>query len=512
MKSPKAAPSVQASTGIAGLDTILNGGFPPHWIYLVQGSPGTGKTTLGLQFLLEGLRLGERVLYITLSHTERELQEIARSHDWSLKGLPLYELSAGDAANLLDSDQSVFHSADVELGETMNGILESITRIKPERLVFDPIEQIRLLTDNPLRYRRQLLRLKQALTDINCTALFLTNDTLGEAGQDLESMVHGILTLERKSPSYGSVRRQLEMVKGRGMRYHEGYHTFQIRTGGLEVYPRLETTMTNQTTKWTTLKSGVKELDALLGGGLEEGTACLVVGPTGTGKTSVATLYAHAAAARGEHAAIFLFDERPETFYRRALGLGMDVRKDVKAGLIHLQQVNTGELSPGEFIHSVRQVVEGNGDKSKGVKVVVIDSLTGYLNAMPDDTLLIPQMHDLLTHLSQRGVLTLLIMAQSGVMGSGDISPLDISYLADAVLVLRHFESEGRIRRAISVIKKRHGEHEQTIRELRITSAGIQVGEPITTFSNILTGSPTFEGNRLALLDNLSDNHDEKTS
>lgn len=506
MKLPKASPPVRASTGIVGLDTILHGGFPPHWIYLVQGVPGTGKTTLGLQFLLEGLRSGERVLYITLSHTERELQEIAGSHGWSLENLPLHEISAGEAANRLVSDQTVFHSADVELGEMIDGILENVARVKPERLVFDPIEQIRLLTDSPLRYRKQLLKLKQALTDINCTALFLTNDTLGDAGQDLESMVHGIVALERKSPAYGSVRRQLEIVKGRGMRYHEGHHTFRIRTGGLEVYPRLETTTTKRQAGWTALKSGVKELDTLLGGGLEEGTACLVVGPTGTGKTSIATLYAHAAAARGERAAIFLFDERPETFYRRAMGLGMNVEKYVAAGLIQVQPVNTGELSPGEFVHDVRQVVEGDG-KRKGVKVVIIDSLTGYLNAMPDETLLIPQMHDLLTYLSQRGVLTLLLMAQSGVMGSGDISPLDISYLADAVLVLRHFEAEGRIRRAISVIKKRHGEHEQTIRELRITSAGVQIGEPITSFSNILTGNPTFEGNRLALLDS----HDEKT-
>lgn len=505
MKLSKSDLPAKASTGIAGLDTILNGGFPPHWIYLVQGAPGTGKTTLGLQFLLEGLRLGERVLYITLSHTERELQEIAASHGWSLENLPLYEISAGEAANRLASDQTVFHSADVELGETIDGILESIARVKPERLVFDPIEQIRLLTDSLLRYRKQLLKLKQTLTDINCTALFLTSDTLGDVGQDLESLVHGIVTLERKSPAYGSVRRQLEVVKGRGMRYHEGHHTFRIRTGGLEVYPRLETNPSQGHADWTNLKSGVKELDTLLGGGLEEGTACLVVGPTGTGKTSVATLYAYAAAERGEHAAIFLFDERPETFYRRAKGLGMDISNHVEAGLIHLQQVNTGELSPGEFVHDVRQVVEGN-PKRKGVKVVVIDSLTGYLNAMPDETLLIPQMHDLLTYLSQRGVLTLLLMAQSGVMGSGEISPLDISYLADAVLLLRHFESEGRIRRAISVIKKRHGEHEQTIRELRITSAGVQIGEPITSFSNILTGTPTFEGNRQALLDT----HDEK--
>jgi circadian clock protein KaiC len=284
------------------------------------------------------------------------------------------------------------------------------------------------------------------------------------------------------------------------MRYHEGHHTFRIRPGGLEVYPRLETTPSQGYSGWTNLKSGVKELDTLLGGGLEEGTACLVLGPTGTGKTSIATLYAHAAAERGENAAIFLFDERPETFYRRAKGLGIDISKHVDAGRIHLQQVNTGELSPGEFVHDVRQVVEGDG-KRKGVKIVVIDSLTGYLNAMPEETLLIPQMHDLLTYLSQHGVLTLLLMAQSGVMGSGDISPLDISYLADAVLLLRHFESEGRIRRAISVIKKRHGEHEQTIRELRITSAGVQIGEPITSFSNILTGTPTFEGKRQALLD-----------
>jgi circadian clock protein KaiC len=483
----------KATTGIAGLDTILQGGFPRQWIYLIQGEPGTGKTTLGLQFLLEGVSQGERVLYITLSHTEREMWEIARSHGWSLADVPLYEFSASEAANRLATDQTVFHTAEVELGETIDTILEVVTKAQPQRLVFDPIEQIRLLSDSPLRYRRQLLTLKQALTDLPCTSLFLTGPS-GHEESELESLVHGIVTLERRSPAYGSVRRQLEVVKGRGMRYQEGYHSFRIHTGGLEVHPRLDTTRSDGHAGWTVVKSEVEALDTLAGGGLEEGTACLVVGPTGTGKTSVVTLYAHAAATRGDRSAIFLFDERPETFYRRAEGLGMDVRPFVESGAMHLQQVNTGELSPGEFAHTVRQAVEDDG-----AKVVVIDSLTGYLNAMTQETLLVTQMHELLTYLSQREVLTLLVMTQSGILGSDEIMPLDISYLADAVLLLRHFESEGRLRRAISVIKKRHGPHEATIRELRLTSTGIEVGEPLTAFINILTGTPTL-GSRRAVV------------
>lgn len=491
--------TARAATGIAGLDTILNGGFPSHWIYLLQGAPGTGKTTLGLQFLLEGLKEGERVLYITLSHTRRELSEIAHSHGWSLDEMPVHELSAGEAVTYIASEQTVFHTADVELKETTDTILEVINRIKPERLVFDPIEQIRLLTDSPLRYRTQLLTLKQALVDMECTTLFLTGEPSGKSDQQLDSLVHGALVLEQNAPDYGDVRRRLKVDKGRGMRYHGGYHSFRIRTGGLEVYPRLETPDTNNNGRAlrTVVKSGVEEFDTLLGGGLEEGTACLLIGPTGTGKSSLAALYAHAAALRGERSAVFLFDERPETFHRRSEGMGLNLQPQVEAGLIHMQQVNTGELTPGEFTHTVRQAVDE--DKAR---VVVIDSLTGYLSAMPQQTQLIPQLHELLSYLSRQGVLTFLIMAERGVLGSGELEPVDVSYLADAVVLLRRFEAEGQLRRAISVIKKRYGAHESTIRELRTTSSGVQVGEPLTTFSGVLTGTPIYEGRAATLLTN----------
>lgn len=502
MSQANPASPAKAKTGIFGLDVILNGGFPRHWMYLVQGAPGTGKTTLGLQFLLEGLRERERVLYITLSHTEQELREIAHSHGWSLEQLPSHEFSAGEAVAYLAAEQTVFHTADVELKETTDAILDVINRVKPERLVFDPIEQVRMLTDSPLRYRKQLLTLKQALTDLACTALFLTGEPSGRGDQEVQSLVHGSLELEQHAPDYGDVRRRLKVNKGRGMRYHGGYHSFRIHTGGLEVYPRLEAhdIPNHEPPSRTFIKSGVGELDTLLSGGLEAGTACLLIGPTGTGKSSLAALYTQAAALRGERSAVFLFDERSETFHRRSESLGMNVQPHVEAGLVSLQQVNTGELSPGEFAHTVRQIVDQDE-----VKVVVIDSLTGYLNAMPQETLLIPQLHELLTYLSREGVLTLLIMAERGLLGSGELEPIDISYLADAVLLLRHFEAEGRLRRAISVVKKRYGAHESTIRELRMTGSGVQVGEPITMFRGILTGTPTYEGKAEALLTN----HDE---
>ncbi len=487
----------KAATGVTGLDTVLNGGLPRGWLYLVQGTPGTGKTTLGLQFLLEGLRRGERVLYITLSHTERELREIAASHGWSLGGMPVHEFSAGEAALYITAEQTVFHTAEVELKETTEAIMAVITRTKPERLVFDPIEQIRLLTDNPLRYRSQLLMFKQVLSDLECTSLFLTGEPVEQGDRQLATVAHGALLLEQRAPDYGDVRRRLKLDKGRGMTYHGGYHSFRIRTGGLEVFPRLETPASSDdgARQRTVAESGVGELDHLLGGGLEFGTACLLVGPTGTGKSSLATLYAHTAAARGERAAVFLFDERPETFHVRSQGMGLDLRPQLEAGTVRLQQVDAGELSPGEFAHIVREAV-GKG----GAKVVVIDSLTGYLNAMPQETLLVAQLHELLTYLSWKGVLTFLIMAERGVLGSGELEPLDISYLADTVLLLRHFEAEGHLRLAVSVIKKRYGPHEDTIRELRITPAGIQVGDPITMFSGVLTGTPTYQGRAEDLL------------
>ncbi len=483
------AHSDRAGTGVRGLDTILDGGLPREWIYLVKGAPGTGKTTLGLQFLIEGVRSGERVLYVTLSHTERELREIARSHGWSLDGVPIYEFSARQAAERLSADQTVFRTDEVELGETIDSILAAVGEVQPERLVFDPVEQIRQLTASPLRYRRQLLLLKQALSDLPCTSLFLTG-LLPEGESELESLVHGILALQRWSPAYGPTRRQLEMVKGRGMVYEAGYHSFRIRTGGLEVHPRLDTLSSTDRVSASALESGVGELDTLLGGGLEGGTACLILGPTGTGKSSIASLYAFASAERGDRSAIFLFDERPESLLRRAEGLSMGLRSQVDAGLVRLRRINTGELSPGEFAHMVRQAVEEDG-----AKLVVIDSLTGYLNAMQED-LLVTQLHELIAYLSNRGVLTLLLMAQGGMLGSDEIMPLDISYLADTVLLLRHFETEGRLRRAISVIKKRHGAHETTIRELSLNATGIHVGAPLVGFRNVLSGTPVLDPNQ----------------
>jgi circadian clock protein KaiC len=493
-------PRFKASTGIEGLDNILSGGFPGNWTYLIQGEAGTGKTTLGMQFLLAGASAGERVLYVTVSHTTRALQEIAHSHGWSLAGVDIFELSAGDAATKLAADQTVFRTNEVELSETADAVLQAIERAKPARVVFDSLEQLRLLAASPLRYQKQMLALMQKLGEFESTALFLDANPPQGGDRELQALVHGMIELERTSPDYGGMRRRLQVVKVRGLAYHSGYHDFKIRSGGLEVYPRLESVGIREHRSSKMVKSSVEELDALLGGGLEEGTACLIVGPTGAGKSTVATLYAFAAAKAGERAAVFLFDERPETFYRRSAGMNMDVRPLVEAGAMSVRQVSTGELSPGEFAHWVRRAVDENG-----AKVVVIDSLTGYMNAMPQEHLLITQMHELLSYLSQRGVLTLLVMAQSGVLGSEEIEPIDISYLADSILLLRNFEDEGAVRRAIAVIKKRQARHERTIRELSITASGLQVGKPLTTFSGVLSSTPRFEGNRQELME-----HDER--
>ena len=492
----------RVATGVAGLDAILDGGLPRHGLYLVRGGPGTGKTTLGLEFLLQGVREGERVLYLTLSQTEAGLSRIARSHGWSLEGVDVQELAVGDLAGQAAAEQTLFHSADIELGETVAAFLKAVERLSPARVVFDSVAELRLLAGDALRYRRQMLGLRQFFTSRDCTALLL-EDMTGD-GDELSGLLDGIIALEQSAPEYGDVRRRLRVVKLRATAFHGGYHNFTIRTSGLAVYPRLEPTRTFEPADRGAVKSGVAELDALLCGGLDEGTACLVLGPTGTGKSVVTTLYAYAAAKRGENAAVFLFDERPETFYRRSEGLGMDVRSLETKGRISVVGVDTGELSPGEFAQHVRRSVED------GAKVVVIDSLTGYFHAMPQEDQLITQMHELLTYLSQRGVLSLLIVSQHGVVGTHVMAPVDVSYMADTILLLRHFEAQGALRKAISVVKKRYGAHEATIRELRITGEGVSVGEPIRAFSGILAGSPTFQGNQKALLDDGGEEADDE--
>jgi circadian clock protein KaiC len=486
--------SAKAATGIAGLDEILQGGFPRYRSYLIQGKYGTGKTTLALQFLLTGRDSGETVLYFTMSETNEELAQVAAGHGWSLDGVHIHELVPMAIAQAT-TRQTVFPSAEMELDEMTEEILRILDTIRPQRVVFDSVTEIRLLATTPLRYRQQLLSLRQRLFELRCTTLLLSNDLLEDNDLTLDSLVHGVITLNRITPEYGKVRRRLEIVKLRGMAYAEGYHDLRIRPGGLVIYPRLQTGAAMPLVQWETLSSGITELDALVGGGLETGTACLLAGQAGTGKTTVAMLYAYAAVQRGEPVAIFLFDERLETWHQRATSLGMELHAAIAQGLVTVRQVDIGEISPGEFAHLVRQTVE-----VQKVKAIVIDSLSGYINAMPEETLLLNQMHELLAYLGANNVLALVVVTQRGVFNINAQGPLDLSYLVDTVLLLRHFEAEGVVRQAISVIKKRYGHHEKTIRELRITAQGVLVGLPLTAFSGILSGVPQYEGGSQALL------------
>lgn len=479
-------PSAKAATGIAGLDEILDGGLPREEMYMVRGSTGTGKTTLALQFLLDGAAKGEKVAFITLAQTKVALGKIAASHGWSLDGVEVCERSG--MADLGDAEeQTLFRTADVELGETMGAILREIERIDPDRLVLDSVAQVRLLADTGLRYQRQLLALRDFFATRSITVLMVSGE---DASQDeaLADLAHGVIDLDRSAPEYGDVRRRLTVVKMRGMGFHGGHHNFRVRAGGLDVFPRLEPCGA-YARDGKQMKSGVEGLDTLVGGGMEEGSACLIVGATGTGKTSMASLYVHAAAQRGERAAIFAFDERPETFFKRSEGLGMEMRSLAEDGLVSIKPISTAELSPGEFSQIVREAVEQGG-----AKVVLIDSLTGYFHAMPQEDALMSQMHDLLTYLSQKGVLSLLIVSQHGMVGETIQAPIDISYMADPVLLLRHFEALGSVRKAISAIKKRQGPHETTIRELLFAPGSLDVGKPIDEFTGVLSGQPTFRG------------------
>ena len=478
------APS-RLGTGIAGLDSVLEGGFPANRLYLVEGDPGTGKTTLALQFLLEGARRGEPVLYVTLSETKEELTAVARSHGWSLEGINLHELVPPEESLKAEAQYTIFHPSEVELGETTRRVIEEVERIQPRRVVFDSLSEMRLLARDPLRYRRQILALKQFFAGRRSTVLLLDDRTSTDADLQVQSIAHGVLMLEQLELDYGAERRRLRVSKLRGSRFRGGFHDFTIRTGGVEVFPRLVAAGRRAEFEPGSVASGVAALDALLGGGLDRGTSTLVLGPAGCGKSSLATHFAAASARRGERAAAFIFDEGVNTYLGRAAGLGTDLREEVEAGHLTVQQVDPAELSPGEFTHAVCEAVERDG-----ARLVIIDSLNGYMQAMPDERFLTAQMHELLTYLNQQGVVTLLIMAQHGFLGSMS-SPVDVSYLADTVVLLRYFEAAGAIRRAISVVKKRTGRHEDTIREMRLSaSRGVEVGEPLTAFSGVLTGVP----------------------
>jgi circadian clock protein KaiC len=476
------------STGMSGLDDILGGGFDPDRIYLVEGAPGSGKTTLALQFLLEGVKRGEKVLYVTLSESESELRLISTRHGWSLQGVSIFQFMPPEASLGPDQEVTLFHPAEIELGETTKMILEKVREIDPLRFVFDSLSELRLLAQNPLRYRRQILALKHFFADRKCTVLLL--DDLSSHGDALQlhSIAHGVILLEQLALDYGAERRRLRVMKMRGIAFRGGFHDFTIERGGLSIFPRLIAAEHHREFVGDTISSGSTGLDALLGGGLHRGTSALFIGGAGVGKSTVALSYAVAAAQRGEKSVLFAFDEGLGTIFARAESLGIPLRPHVDAGRLVVQQIDPAEMSPGEFTAIVRDAVE-----RQGARVVLIDSLNGYLNAMPNEKFLILQMHELLSYLNQLGVVTILVLAQHGLMGPAQ-SPLDISYLSDAVVILRYFEAQGVVRRAISVVKKRSGGHEHAIREFRLAQGGLLVGPPLREFQGIFTGTPTYVG------------------
>ena len=479
----------RVSTGVEGLDEVLLGGFTPHRLYLIEGAPGSGKTTLALQFLLDGARRGESVLYVTLSETEEELRSISASHGWSLEGVTIRELTVSEESLKPEDQYTMFHPSEMELGETTKGILEDVKRLKPSRVVFDSLSEIRLLAGNPLRYRRQILALKQFFNGRNCTVLFLDDLTSTDHDLQVQSIAHGVVRLEQVYHDYGAERRRVIVLKLRGIRFRGGYHDYVIKRGGLEIYPRIVASDQRAPRELEKLASGIEEMDTLLGGGIERGTSTLIVGAAGAGKSTVAAKFVTAAAERGEAAAMFVFDESSNTLVTRSKGLGMDLQRFIDEGRVSVQQVDPAELTPGEFAHAIRKSVE-----ERHVSVVVIDSLNGYLNAMPGERFLIIQLHELLTYLGQAGVATILIGAHHGLIGGTNMAtPVDASYLADAVILMRYYELRGEVRQAISVVKKRGGPHERTIRDFRMANGRLIVGPPLREFRGVLTGVPVIE-------------------
>lgn len=486
-------------SGISGLDEILVGGFSRGSVHLIEGSPGTGKTTLGLQFLLDGRERGERCLYVTLSETKRELMRSARTHGWSLDGIEIFELVPPELTLDPEQEQTLVYASDLELGETVAIVRKEVERVKPDRVIFDSVSEIRLLSQGSLRYRRQVLALKNFLSMQNCTTLFLDDLTQQAEETSLHSMVHGVVRLHQTALQFGGDRRRLQIAKLRGREYKGGFHDFVIRKGGLRVFPRL-IAAEHDTDRGSTpaVTTGIAELDELLGGGLSRGTSTLIMGPSGTGKSSLTLQVVAAAVDRGERVLMVSFDETRRVLLSRAQGLSIDLEAAAMGGLLALEHVDPAELSPGEMMGMIRRHVEA------GAQMVVLDSLTGYQNAMPEESHLILHMHELLSYLGQKGVVTLLVLAQHGLVGPMQ-SPVDLTYISDTVLLLRFFEAGGRIRRALSVMKKRTGPHEETIREFRISSEGLRVGPALEQFHGVLTGVPAFSGPTSTLLEPKAD-------
>jgi circadian clock protein KaiC len=486
---PEPDPGKLARTGIKGLDDILNGGLARGRLYLVEGVPGSGKTTLATQFLIEGAKRGEAVLYITLSETRDEFEGVAESHGWDLSGVSIRELLPHENALESEEQYTMYHPSEVELASTTKTILEDVQKLKPTRVVFDSLSELRLVAGSALRYRRQILALKQYFSGRQCTVILLDDMTSSDHDLQVQSIAHGVILMQHLSPEYGAERRRLRVVKYRGSEFRGGYHDYTIRKGGLVVFPRLIAAEHRQARTAEKLPSSLRELDDLLGGGIEEGTSTLIVGGAGTGKSTIAAQFSVAAAERGQKSIVFMFDESPNTLFTRCRGLDIAMEEQVGAGQIELVRVDPAELSPGELSFIIREAVE-----RRGVKIVVIDSLNGYLNAMPEERFLTIQLHELLMYLSEKGVASLLVSAHHGIIGAQMQSPVDATYLADAVILLRYFETRGEVRQAISVVKKRGGVHERSIREFGMTDGRIRVGEPLRNFRGVLTGVPVYEG------------------
>ena len=484
-----------AKIGAAGLDNVLSGGLDRGHVFLLEGEPGSGKTTVALQFLLEGAKAGERSLYITLSESEKELRAGAKSHGWVLdESIEVFELLPPE--NLLDEQhqQSLLYSSDLELGETTKLIFEAVERVKPSRIVVDSLSEIRLLAQSSLRYRRQILAIKHYFAKYGTTVLLLDDLTSEAADKTVHSIAHGVIRLEELAPTFGAERRRLRVLKYRGRKYRGGYHDFTITTGGVNVFPRLVASEHRKHFKRDQLSTGNAEFDTLLGGGLEAGSSTLILGPAGTGKSLIAITFAVAAIARGDKAAIFAFDEELGLLFDRMKGMGIELEAAIASGALTVEQIDAAELSPGEFAHRVRDTVE-----KRKVKTVVIDSLNGYQAAMPEENSLVLHMHELLQFLNRQGASTFMTVAQHGLVGDMQ-APVDVTYLADTVILLRYFEAAGRVRRAVSIIKKRTGRHETTIREYQISNKGLSLGEPLVNFHGVLRGVPTYGGGEDPLL------------
>jgi circadian clock protein KaiC len=485
----------RANTGIPGLDHVLGGGLTRDRLYVVEGVPGSGKTTLALQFLMEGVARGERVLYVTLSETTEELEEVAHSHGWTLAGMKLREVIPTEASLSPDQQYTVFHPSEVELGEATKEILADVEQTRPQRVVFDSLSELRLLAGNALRYRRQVLALKRFFAGRGCTVLVLDDRTDSTRDLQVQSIAHGVIELDMLAPEFGMERRRLRILKFRGRHYRGGYHDFVIRRGGVVCFPRLVAAERRRTFEHRPVSTGIAALDDLLAGGLESGTSTLIAGGAGSGKSTLAAQIATAAAERGERAAMFLFDEATNTLFSRTHALGIPLRRHFESGKLEIEQIDPAELSPGEFADHVRAAVD-----ERGCTVVVIDSLNGYMHAMPEERFLILQLHELLSYLGQLGVVTVMVGVQHGWVNTDGTTPGDITYLADAVLLLRHFEAAGEVRQALSIVKKRGGMHERTIREFQLIDGRIRVGEPLRDFHGVLTGVPNYVGGTDPLL------------